>query len=183
MSVEEATISGPWIERLAHHIMVEEYSLPTTQKRLAVARRFLHYLGKQGVDVVAAATAHEKAFLIHRLKAYRKRHGREPNDLSGWRWGQTSGIHMVMRVAQGLWPPVTIPSSPEDAFRLNLCDAYARWLSDTRGLAATTIPNRRAEARRFLESLGDRGGEQALLAHITVADLDHYLTKRAPSCK
>ena len=183
MSVEEATISGPWIERLAHHLKVEEYSLPTTRKRLAVARGFLQYLGKQGVDVVAAATEDEKAFLIHRLEAYRKRHGRDPNDLSGWRWGQISGIHMVMRVVQGLWPPVTIPASPEDAFRLNLCDAYARWLSDARGLAATTIPNRRAEARRFLESLGDRGGEQALLAQITVADLDHYLAKRAPQLR
>jgi len=183
VSVEEATISGPWIERLAHHLKVEEYSLPTTRKRLAVARGFLQYLGKQGVDVVAAATEDEKAFLIHRLEAYRKRHGRDPNDLSGWRWGQISGIHMVMRVVQGLWPPVTIPASPEDAFRLNLCDAYARWLSDARGLAATTIPNRRAEARRFLESLGDRGGEQALLAQITVADLDHYLAKRAPQLR
>ena len=99
MSVEEATISVPWIERLAHHLKVEEYSLPTTQKRLAVARRFLHYLGKQGVDVVAAAIEHEKTFLIHRLEAYRKRHGRGPSDLSGWRWGQTSGIHMVVRNA------------------------------------------------------------------------------------
>ena len=51
MSVEEATIGGPWIERLAHYLKVEEYSLPTTQKRLAVARQFLHYLEKQGVDV------------------------------------------------------------------------------------------------------------------------------------
>lgn len=183
MSVEEATISAPWIERLAHHLKVEEYSRPTTQKRLAVARRFLHYLGKQGVDAVAAATEHEKAFLIDRLKAYRKRHGREPDDLSGWRWGQTSGIHMAMRVAQGQWPPATIPASPEDAFRLNLCDAYSLWLSATRGLAATTIRNRQVEARRFLESLGDRGGQQALLPQITVADLDHYLTKRAPQLR
>jgi integrase/recombinase XerD len=183
VSVEEATISEQWIERLAHHLKVEEYSLPTTEKRLAIARQFLRYLEEQGVDVVAAAAEHEKAFLIHRLEAYRKRHGREPNDLSGWRWGQTSGIHMVVRLAQGQWPPVTIPASPEDAFRLNLCDAYARWLSDTRGLAATTIPNRRVEARRFLESLGDRGGDQAHLAQITVADLDHYLADRAPQLR
>ena len=183
MSMEESTISGPCLERLAHHLKAEAYSLSAARKRLTAARQFLLYLGRHGVDVAAAAAEDEKAFLSHKLDSYRKRHGREPSDLSGWRWGHTSGIHMVMRLAQGQWPPVTTPAGPQDAFRRNLCDAYARWLSDTRGLAITTIPNRRAEAQRFLESLGDRGGDQALLAQITVADLDHYLMNRAPQLR
>jgi site-specific recombinase XerD len=181
--MEESTISGPCLERLAQHLKAEAYSLSATRKRLTAARQFLLYLERQGVDVAAAGAGHEKAFLRHKLDSYRKRHGREPSDLSGWRWGHTGGIHMVMRLAQGQWPPVTTPASPQDAFRRNLCDAYARWLSDTRGLAITTIPNRRGEAQRFLESLGDRGGDQALLAQITVADLDHYLTNRAPQLR
>ena len=85
---------------------------PRLKNALAVARQFLRYLGKQGVDAGGAAAAHEKAFLIHRLNAYRKRHGHEPGDLSGWRWSQTSGMHMVMRLAQGQWPPVTSQRAP-----------------------------------------------------------------------
>lgn len=183
MSMEEATISGPWIERLADYLRAEAYSLSATQKRLVAARQFLLYLEKQGVDVALATAAHEQGFLNHKLDSYRKRHGKEPSDLNGWRWGYTGGIHMTMRLAQGNWPPVTEPANPQDVFRRNLCDDYAQWLSDVRGLAVTTIPNRRAEAERFLESLGERGGDQTFLADISVADLDHYVTNRAPQLR
>jgi site-specific recombinase XerD len=88
-----------------------------------------------------------------------------------------------MRLAQGHWPPATVPANPQETFRQDLCNAYAQWLSDVRGLAATTIPNRKAEAQRFLESLGERGGDKLLLAQITVADLDLYLTQRAPQLR
>ena len=180
MSVEEATISGPWIERLADHLKAEAYSLSATQKRMAAARQFLLYFRKQGVDVTGVTAADEQAFLTHKLDSYRKRHRREPGDLNGWRWGYTGGIHMVMQLARGQWPPATEPKSPAEAFRRDLCDAYAHWLSAVHGLAATTVANRRAEALRFLESLGERGGDQALLGQITVADLDQYVTNRVP---
>jgi site-specific recombinase XerD len=183
MPVEEWTTNGPWIERLACQLKASEYSRSATQKRMAAARQFLLYLAKQGIDVSPATAAHEQLFLAHQLNAYRKRHGHPPRDLNSWRWGYTSGIHMIMRLTQGQWPPFKLPSSPEEAFRQDLCDAYAQWLSDVRGLAATTIPNRQAEAKRFLESLGERGGDKARLTHITVADLDHYLTQRAPQLR
>lgn len=183
MSLEEATISGPWIERLADYLRTEAYSLSATGKRLTAARQFLLYLEKRGINVALATVEQEQAFLDHKLGSYRKRHGKQPSDLNGWRWGYTSGIHMIMRLAQGQWPPVMESGNPQDVFRRDLCDEYAQWLSDVRGLAATTIPNRRAEAKRFLESLGERGGDQALLADISVADLDHYVTNRAPQLR
>ncbi len=183
MSVKERTINGPWIQWLSQYLNVSEYSLSATKKRMAAARGFLLYLTKHGVDVADATVAHEQAFLTRKLNFYRKRHGHGPSDLSSWRWGYTSGVHIVMRLAQGQWPPVTVPASPQEAFRRDVCDAYAQWLMDVRGLAATTIPNRRAEAKRFLESLGERGGNESLLAQITVADLDHYLMQRAPQLR
>jgi site-specific recombinase XerD len=183
VSTEDATISGPWMERLAEHLEAEAYSPSATRKRMAAGRQFLLYLEKQSVQVALAAAAHEQAFLAHKLDAYRKRYGNEPGDLNGWRWGYTAGIHMTMRLARGQWPPVTEPRNPQDVFRWDLCDAYAQWLSDVRGLAASTIRNRRVEARRFLESLDERGGEQTLLADITVADLDHYVTNRVPQLR
>jgi integrase/recombinase XerD len=183
LSVEETTINGPWIQRLSQYLEVSEYSLSATKKRMAAGRGFLLYLTKQHVDVAGATAAQEQAFLTQKLNFYRKRHGRGPSDLNSWRWGYTSGVHMVMRLAQGQWPPVTVPASPREAFHQSLSDTYAQWLTDVRGLAAATIPNRRAEAKRFLESLGERGGDESLLAQITVADLDHYLTQRAPQLR
>jgi integrase/recombinase XerD len=183
VSMEEATISEPWIDRLADYLRAEAYSTSATRKRMSVARQFLLYLERQGVGAVLATAAHEQAFLDNKLYEHRKRLGNKPSDLNGWRWGYTSGIHMIMRLAQGQWPPVTEPSNPQDIFRRDLCREYAQWLSDVRGLAAMTIPNWCAEARRFLESMGERGGDQALLPDMTVADLDHYVTNRAPQLR
>ncbi|WP_420236854.1 site-specific integrase [Telmatobacter bradus] len=183
MSTEERTINDPLIVQLAYHLKVSGYSLSATEKRMAAARGFLLYLAKERVDVASATGAHEPAFLAFKLNLYRKRHGHAPCDMRSWRWGYTSGVHIVMRLAQGKWPPTTVPASPQETFRRDLCNAYAQWLSDVRGLAVTTIPNRKAEAYRLLESLGERGGDELLLAQITVADLDHYLTQRAPQLR
>jgi integrase/recombinase XerD len=140
LSAEDTTIGGPWIERLAHYLKAEAYSLFATKKRMAAARQFLLYLRKQGVDVAGATAAQEKAFFAHKLDSHRKRHGHEPSDLNSWRWGYTSGVHMVMRLAQGRWPPETEPTSPQEVFRRDLCDTYAQWLSDVRGLAPWRHP-------------------------------------------
>ena len=178
MSPEQSTINRPWIEQLADHLRAEAYSLPATKKRLTAGRQFLLYLRRQGIDAGEATAADEQAFLAEKLGLYRQRHGNEPKHLKDWRWCYTSGLHMIMRLAQGQWPPVTEPTRPDEVFHRDLCDAYARWLSDVRGLAPTTIPNRRAEAQRFLESLGERAKDVAGLCQISVADLDHYVTIR-----
>ena len=127
---------------------------------MTAGRQFLHYLEMQGIDLAGATAGHEEAFLTHKLNSPRRRDGREPSNLSAWRCSYTSGLHMLMRLAQGKWPPEKEPTSPEEVFRQALCDAYAQWLSDVRGLAANTVRTRRAEAQRFLESLDEKGGDR-----------------------
>jgi len=175
MSVEK-TLHETWIKRLEHYLQTERYSLSATEKRMAAARQFLIYLRKRQGGLEVVTPAHVQRYLEHKLRIYRKRHGRLPRDSSGWRWGYTGGIHMLLHLAQGKWPPVPEPSSPQEQIRWELCDAYAQWLSETRGLVPETIQNRRTEALRFLDSLGDG----AHLSHLTVANLDNYVKSRAP---
>jgi integrase/recombinase XerD len=170
------------LEHLAQHLRDNSYSTSATKKRMAVAGRFLSYLRAQGIAPEAATASKEQSFLDYRLKRYEKRHNRPPRDLAAWRWDHTHGIHMLMRLVQGQWPPVPAPTTGREAFHQELCDAYARWLSAVRGLSSTTIPNRRAEAKRFLESLRERG-DSGSLSSITVADLDHYINSRAPQLR
>ena len=170
------------LEHLAQHLRDNSYSTSATKKRMAVAGRFLSYLRARGIAPEAATASKEQSFLDYRLKRYEKRHNRPPRDLAAWRWDHTHGIHMLMRLVQGQWPPVPAPTTGREAFHQALCDAYARWLSAVRGLSSTTIPNRRAEAKRFLESLMERG-DSGSLSSITVADLDHYINSRAPQLR
>jgi integrase/recombinase XerD len=170
------------LEHLAQHLRDNSYSTSATKKRMAVAGRFLSYLRARGIAPEAATATEEQTFLDYRLKRYEKRHSRPPRDLAGWRWEHTHGIHMLMRLVQGQWPPVPAPATRREAFHQELGDAYAQWLLAVRGLSSTTIPNRRAEAKRFLESLRERG-DSGSLSSITVADLDHYINSRAPQLR
>jgi integrase/recombinase XerD len=149
---------------------------------MAVAGRFLSHLRARGIAPEVATATEEQSFLDCKLKRYEKRHNRPPRDLAAWRWDHTHGIHMLMRLVQGQWPPVPAPTTRREAFHQELCDAYARWLSAVRGLSSATIPNRRAEAKRFLESLRERS-DSGSFSSITVADLDHYINSRAPQLR
>jgi site-specific recombinase XerD len=171
-----------YLKQLAQHLKNSSYSTSATTKRMPVARQFLFYLRETAIAPEAATVAHEEGFLDYKLKRYCERHGGLPDDVSAWRWGHTHGIHMVLRLVQGQWPPVSEPATRQEAFHRELCDAYAKWLTEVRGLAPTTISNRRAEAKRFLESLGKRG-DSSSLSGTTVADLDHYINCRAPQLR
>jgi site-specific recombinase XerD len=175
-------LQQPYLEHLAQHLKTNCYSTSAKQKRMAEAGRFLSYLRARGISPEVATPTEEQNFLDYRLKKYRKRHNRPPRDLTAWRWGHTHGIHMLMRLVQGQWPPVPRPATRREAFHQELCGAYAQWLSAVRGLSSTTIPNRCMEAKRFLESLRDRG-ESGSLSGLTVADLDHYINSRAPQLR
>jgi len=89
---------------------------------------------------------------------------------------------MLLRLALGQWPPLLVPSTARDRFQATLTHEYAMWMQDRRGLAAETRNDRCAEARRFLAWLGPRGTDESL-RQLGVADLDAYLTGRAPSLR
>jgi hypothetical protein len=103
-------------EHLAQHLKDNSYSSSATKKRLAVAGRFLSFLRARGIAAEAATASDEQSFLDYKLKKYEKRHGRRPRDLAGWRWEHTNGIHMLMRLVQGHWPPVPAPATRREAF-------------------------------------------------------------------
>lgn len=173
------TTSGPIIERLEHHLKIEGYSSSATRLRIASARHFLSYLQEHHVGIDVVKPAHVQEYLEYKLRIFRKLHGCKPTDMSGWRWDHTRGIHLLLRVVQGKWPPASEAAGPQEQARWEVCDKYAQWLADARGLASKTIHNRRAEALRFLESLADAKP----VSQLSVADLDKHITSRAPQLK
>ncbi len=112
-----------YLEQLAQHLKNGSYSTSATTKRMAAARQFLLYLQERAIAPEAATVAHEQGFLDCKLKSYCERHGHQANDVSAWRWGYTSGIHMILRLVQGQWPPVSAPATRLEAFHGELCNA------------------------------------------------------------
>lgn len=87
-------------------------------------------------------------YLTWQRRAYQARHGREPHDENHWRSHYTAGIHHLLHLAQGEWPP-----TPD--FEKHL--AALGEAIDHAGLSASAIRSSFYYARRFLRYLAGHG--------------------------
>ena len=94
---------------------------------------FLASIEKQHVEIGAVGPTNVERYLEHAQRGYRQRHGHPP-DYRGWRPVQTSSIHMLLRLVQGQWPPVSVEITPAGILQQQICREYARWMGDQRGL-------------------------------------------------
>ncbi len=162
------------LTRLRAHLESARYTPKVADRYLAVASYFLRFLDKNHVPVESAQPDHVHAYLREALRVYRRTHGRRPPIEAGWRPSHTSGIHMLLRLVQGRWPPEPVPASPIQEFHAQLCSSYVQWLRDFRGLASETISGHQAMASRLLNWLGERAASSKL-AELTVKDIDSFV--------
>ena len=171
-----------WLSRLADHGREERYQCHVVNRYVGVARRFLVYLEKRGTRVEHAQPADVAGYLRSERQRFHRRHRHAPTTVTRWRNSHTAGVHMLLRVAQGAWPPPLPSMTERDRFQDTLIQQYAAWMRDRYGLAAETRRDRCAEARRFLAWLGPRGTDLPL-QQVCVTDLDAYVTSRASALR
>ncbi len=171
-----------WLSRLVDHLQKEQYRSHVVRRWAAVAHRFLVDLGKRGTRIEEAQASDIARYLRRERQRYHRRHHHSPASVTAWRNSHTGGVHMLLRVVQGQWPPPLMSSTARDLFQTLLTQEYAEWMQDRRGLAAETRTDRCAEARRFLVWLGPRGTDEHL-PQLGVADLDAYVAGRALSLR
>jgi integrase/recombinase XerD len=166
-----------WLSTLRDHLETERYAEVTAYQCIAAARHFLTYLEKQRVEVGAAQPEDIERYLHQARQRYCRLNGHSPN-YEGWRCSHTSGIHMLLRLAQGRWPPVLRAITPAEMQQQELCEEYSRWMSGVYGTSQETLSQRYAEAHRFLRWLSQRAIRQDL-SLLTVVDVDAYMKDRA----
>lgn len=155
------SIDESWLSRLDSHLRIERYALVTRKNYAIAVRRFLAYLADRNLCVEAVEPRDVSVYLGKELRRYCRRIGKPPRSRAEWRNTQTGGIHMLLRLAKGQWPPIHGPSNALEVFQHQICQEYAHWLSTVRGLAAQTISGLGEEAGRFLAWLDERGGPSA----------------------
>jgi site-specific recombinase XerD len=171
-----------WLSRLTEHLQKERYHRHIVARWTAVAHHFLVYLGERGTRVEDAQPSDVAGYLRQERRRYVRRHHHRSPSISGWQNSHTGGIHMLLRLVQGSWPPPTRSLTAHDQFRVTVAEEYAAWMQDRRGLATETCSDRCEEVRRFLGWLGPRG-TVVHLRQLEVADLDAYVTSRAASLR
>jgi site-specific recombinase XerD len=165
-----------WLSRLKDHLHEERYHPGNARQCIAAARNFLAFLEKQRTAIADAQPETVERYLKQAQRRYRRRHGHSP-DYEGWRCSHTNGIHMLLRMVHGQWPPAPSAVTRFELYLRKLCEDFATSLAEMRGLAAETVAERRDEARRFLDWLGQRVIQG--VADVKVTDVDAYMKHRA----
>jgi site-specific recombinase XerD len=163
------------IVKLAEALAHQKYSPVVVGNYCCYARAFLDYLARRDMPVTKVTPSQIEQYLRHAIQSFRKRHGRPPGP--HWHSIPRSGIHALLRLAQGRWPPALEVIGPDALLRHAICHAYERWLRDERGLATASIDALMWEARHFLTWQLDRGGV-ASLKGLSVRDIDLYMETR-----
>lgn len=171
-----------YLAQLRAHLECTRYAPKVADRSLAVAGYFLRFLDQKHVPIEAAQPEHVQTYLQEQLRLYRRKHGRPPNGEAGWRCSHTNGVHMLLRLVQGQWPPETVATDPIQQFHARLCKEYVQWLTESRGLASETVSGHHALASRLLSWLGERAAS-AVLAQLTIQDIDSFVETRAPALR
>jgi integrase/recombinase XerD len=165
-----------WLLSLKKHLHEERYRPGYVGLCMAGARNFLEFLRKQNIAITDAQSATVESYLKMARPKRRWRNSHSTAD-EEWRRSQRYGIHMLLRMVNGKWPPIPAATTPAGLYAQELCEEYAGCLVETRGLALETVAGHQAEAGRFLCWLGERVKQEALI--IDVADVDAYMKSRA----
>ncbi len=166
-----------FIAELSNVLTAQGYNLVVVRNYCAYARDFLAYLAQHEVPITTVKPLQVAQYLRYVTVAFRNRRGHPP--ARHWHSIPRSGIHALLRLAQGQWPPEPEVVGPEAALRHEICIKYETWLREERGLAAASIVALLAEARHFLIWQLDRAGAQSLKV-LSVRDIDLYMDARAP---
>ena len=170
------------IAKLGKVLAHQKYSPVVVGNYCCYARAFLDYLVRRDMPVTTVTPPQVEQYLRHTIWSFRNRHGRPPGP--HWHSIPRSGIHALLRLAQGQWPPALEVIGPDATLRQAICLAYETWLRDERGLATASIDALMWEARRFatcsslivVELPASRG-------RLSVQDIDLYMERRTPGLR
>src|SRR5579872_439543 len=165
-----------WLSYLNDHLKNEGYADRTVTHCVRVAGAFLIFLEKQQINLRSVQPAHVEKYLQHALRRFRRRYGHPEH--KSWRSARTAPIRMLLRMAHGQWPSTADPITRAKKARDPICDPYAEWMVEIRGLASSTVAIRRSEALRFLSWIGNRSSRKRV-ASLTIAEVDRYLKDRS----
>jgi integrase/recombinase XerD len=168
---------GALLAQLKQQLVKEGYCPGVCRSYAIAAEHFLRYLRRRRIAFDALQPSHIAMHLRCELRRYQRRYGRAPSSES-WRTNRLSGIHRLLRLVIGQWPPSSSSSNPYELSCQALGNEYRQWLCDRRNLAAETIHGLAAEARRFLAWYAQRASAGNLL-ELAITDIDAYLRVRA----
>ena len=168
------------LSRLEEALTVQRYNRVVVQNYCCYARAFLCDLRARDVALTAVTPDHVSRYLRAATRRFRDRRGRAPGPT--WASIPRSGIHALLRMALGQWPPVPEAQGSGAMLRHAICLAYETSLREDRGLSRACVAALMWEARHFLTWYLERSAATELAA-LSIQDVDRYLDQRSPGLR
>ena len=172
MSHDHSALIGQLRELLTH----QRFSPVVIRNYCRSAEYFLEYLSRLGVPVEKAAPAQVSSYLYYAIRRFKRCRGRAPAEY--WHSIPRAGIHALLRMVQGKWPPQKPPATAGEAVCRRVCDEYEEHLRVERGLAEASIYALMWEGRHFLSWYIDRTSTTHF-RKLNIEDIDAYFEMRA----
>lgn len=166
-----------FIAELKKVLTNQTYSPVVIENYCTYAGWFLEYLARRDISIAEVTEAEVDKYLRHAMAIFRKRHDRLPG--ARWHAIPRSGIHALLRLSQGQWPPARKATCAAEVMSFAICDEYETWLREERGLAEPSIYALMWEGRNFLAWQLDRCALDGLM-EMSVGDIDRYMDTRSP---
>lgn len=95
------------IAALNSSLLGQRYSPVVARNYSTYASGFLDYLGQRGIPIADVIDVQVEQYLRHAIVLFQKQRGRRPSE----RWHEVprSGIHALLRLVRGQWPPAIKP--------------------------------------------------------------------------
>ena len=151
--------AGPYLDGLACELQRESYASSSARRLLSIAGQFSCFAGLVGVAAKDLDEMLAERFLA---QAFLEEGGGPPALRKLLDYLRRQGV---------IAPPPVLPQPPF----ASLLDDFDRYMEDVRGLALTTRKGCVSDARRFIEWLAVRYGEQAL-TRLTGVDVLEFIT-------
>ena len=150
-----------WLSKLRNHLAEERYAARTSRQCITVGR---HFFNISTNTMLTSAKRKQQA-----SRRICNRHGgRIVAAMATHQITKVGGVstpmasHMLLRLAQGQWPPVPRAVTPAEIWRSEILGEYAQWMAGQRGLGQGTVSHRCSEAGRFLDWLGEQASREEL---------------------
>jgi hypothetical protein len=112
-----------WAIRLKEFLADEDYSQAAIKNYCLVARRFLRFLDRRRITLESVEPPDVDSFLRVQHVQYRHDHDRKPHCMNDWRGHYLSPVQILLRLAQGRWPPANQVDARLEWFGSQLADA------------------------------------------------------------
>jgi hypothetical protein len=166
------------LDDLRRRLQAVGYSVHSVEHLCAGARQFLQYIPERDISLDSVQLPNVVMYMRRQLQDYRHRHGHMPANRKAWRTWCTDSVIQLLRFTHQQWPPARFPRNRGEALAQTLCSEYRRWLTNCRGLAASTINGYLEETGRFLTWYLGQGGQDQRIK-LSLRQIDAYLQFRS----